>query len=269
MAQAWRKWGVGAVAVIMLSLGWSTSGWAGMRQERIRQDRAQVRYDRGTIRGPEGSHASLKSATQALRAGRADLNAKIRAGDYGEKLTRKEKRDIRSQALGGLREGRFNAARDHKYNKSVLSVDRAILATDQGKKNPLARDPNGKWEKVAPPASKRARVDTKAWIKEDKALIRGPDGSKARVQAAHEALKAGTGTRADMVDAKRTLRRDRMILNVHRDQLKQEQGYRWVVEKDGGLLDDLMGTTVGGIVGAATGNPVAGGAAGCAVSGGC
>ena len=215
--------GVGVTVGFSLIVGGSTPSWAGMRRENVQIMREQIRADKGDR---QGSRQNLKAANQEWRAAKASGNA---------------------EAIGTARANRFQAKMEHKYSKSLVTADKRVMGGLHGK--PFQR-PDGKWEKVAAPASKSTRQSIKSWIKgnKDEGIMGDRDYVKTDrgyVRESRQGLKAAkasgdkeavAGARGQLRQDRLVLKRDKAILNVHKDGLKQAQGYRYIEKRSGGGL---------------------------------
>ncbi len=235
------------------------------RRQNIQATRQQIKADRQAVHAT-GSH--FKAATQAVRSGRKDVNQRIKNGEFNVPVgsgiavrpSKGQRREIRQQVLDSEKVERFEAKRDHKYTRSLLKADKTVMAGLKGQ----GRSSSGSRELVqsGPKASKAARQDTRNWITQDKALLSQAKGnvraSKAELKATradiNQRIKNGEfnyevsgirisptkGQRAQIrrqatADArvqlnadKLNLKGERAILNVHKNQLRLEQGYRRV-----------------------------------------
>ncbi len=245
-----------AAGLIVLTAGGAQS-WAGqLHRENVRTVRDQIKIDRQNVRTVR---PDLKTTRQDFKKARHDINTRIKSGEFGT-LSRSERRAIRTEALSGVRDNRFIANRNYKNGQVFLKADKRLLGAMTGK--PHTR-PDGEWKKVAPMASKAARQDTKALLKLDKevkkewkaltkesrgdlktarksvrAELKGSDLSKSERKAYRtEALSA---VRATHASNKLNLAREKSVLAVRKEQLKKEQGYRWVQKKES-FMDTMMG----------------------------
>ena len=227
------------LAGLTLVVGGATTSWArdgGFRRENIQVMRSQLREDKGQRRE---ATQNFRAANQNVRATKADVNARIRSGEFGTNLTKRQKQHIRREALAPSRAERLQANLEHKYANSLVGADTRVMGALKGQ--PYRR-PDGHWEKVAPAASKSVRQNIHGWIKDDKGFVKT---DRTYVHNDRQALKAAKrgGDKQAVAEARRQLnqdrliiRRDRAIRSVHQDQLKGAQGYRYIEKKEGGGL---------------------------------
>ena len=98
--------------------------------------RVLIREDRGLLREAKGV---ARDSRQALKAGRTDVNRRIRAGEFDIKAggasfgpSRRQRQQIRQQLLADLRTANNTSRLNLRREKTILSVHRQQLQREQG-----------------------------------------------------------------------------------------------------------------------------------------